>query len=320
MLVAGATRFLDRPFYHFDMRVIGKFARRPYKVDPVHFLGIPWAAVALWQTGLLVIVIAAIVQRGSDPLVRTVFAGLLAIVPIFYYLRTARPISPVAATSPAIIAVAVLIWTQQVKFDVAPLILVFLLGAAAARRLVAVCVVTTSAGTAMLVGASITHRIDGVAVYLILLATALAVGYFVAIERDLFLAERRARRTLRQHAADEERRRIAREIHDVVVHSLSITLLHVTGARRELQQDGDVSDAVGALVDAERLGRYAMADIRRTIGLLNTGPTSMTPEPGIDDITDLIRDFETAGLALDYRIDGDYARVTPSTGLGIYRI
>jgi signal transduction histidine kinase len=169
-------------------------------------------------------------------------------------------------------------------------------------------------------GASITHRIDGVAVYLSLLATALAVGYFVAIERDLFLAERRARRTLRAHAADEERRRIAREIHDVVVHSLSVTLLHLTGARRELQQDGDVDDAVGALVDAERLGRHAMADIRRTMGLLETGPTSTTPEPDIDDITDLIHDFESAGLALNYRIDGDYARVTPSIRLGIYRI
>src|SRR2546430_16155261 len=85
MLVAGATRFLDRPFYHFEMRGIGNFARRPYKVDPVHFLGIPWAAVALWQTGLLVTVVAAIAQRGPDPLEWTVFAGLLVITPIFYY-------------------------------------------------------------------------------------------------------------------------------------------------------------------------------------------------------------------------------------------
>ncbi|MBO0881724.1 MAG: two-component sensor histidine kinase, partial [Mycobacterium sp.] len=92
------------------------------------------------------------------------------------------------------------------------------------------------------------------------------------------------------------------------------------GARRELQQDGDVDDAVGALVDAERLGRHAMADIRRTIGLLGTESTSTTSQPGIDDITDLIHNFETAGLALDYRINGDYARVTPSIGLGLYRI
>src|SRR5262249_24502513 len=147
-----------------------------------------------------------------------------------------------------------------------------------------------------------------------------AVGYFVAIERDLFLAERQAKQTSHEQAADEERSRITREIHDVVTHSLSVTLLHLTGARRELEQDGDVSDAVGALVDAERLGRHAMPDTRRTIGLLDPDPTSAPAKPGIDDITDLIHNFETAGLALNYRIDGDNAVVTPSIGLGIYRI
>ncbi len=93
------------------------------------------------------------------------------------------------------------------------------------------------------------------------------------------------------HAAADERRRIAREVHDVIAHSLSVTLLHVTGARRGLQQDRDIDDAVEALEQAEHLGRQAMADIRRTVGLLDGALMSLAPEPGVDDIHCLVDDF-----------------------------
>ena len=76
-------------------------------------------------------------------------------------------------------------------------------------------------------------------------------------------------------------------MHDVIAHSLSVTLLHVTGARRGLQEDRDIDDAVDALSDAERLGRQAMADIRRTVGLLDDGPAKIAPEPGVADIAAL---------------------------------
>ncbi|MBO0883139.1 MAG: two-component sensor histidine kinase [Mycobacterium sp.] len=265
--------------------------------------------------------LAAIAQRGAHPLVWTTVAGLLTLTPgLYYFFGSNGRIPIVGLAPPLLIATALLIWTRPVAFDIAPFILVIGLGAAVVHYSVAACAATAAALTVFLIGASITHRIAGVAVYLSLLATALAVGYLIALERNRFLAERQARETMREHIASEERRRIAREIHDVVAHSLSITLLQLTGARRELQQDGDVEEAVRALVDAERLGRHAMADIRRTIGLLETEPTDITPEPGVVDITDLIHDFETAGLVLNYRIDRDYHRVSPSTGLGIYRI
>ena len=56
-----------------------------------------------------------------------------------------------------------------------------------------------------------------------------------------------AQEQLAEHAAADERRRIAREVHDVIAHSLSITLLHITAARRGLQEDRDVDEAVDAL-------------------------------------------------------------------------
>ena len=95
------------------------------------------------------------------------------------------------------------------------------------------------------------------------------------------VARARRARGPRGQAASEERRRIAREIHDVVAHSLSITLLNLTVARHALQQDRDIDDAIEALQDAERVGLQAMSDVRLTVGLLGAGPSSPTPEPGI---------------------------------------
>ncbi|ONF61744.1 sensor histidine kinase, partial [Amycolatopsis keratiniphila] len=117
-----------------------------------------------------------------------------------------------------------------------------------------------------------------------------------------------------------ERQRIAREVHDVVGHSLSITLLHLTGARHALQQDRDVDEAIEALTEAEQVGRAAMADIRRTVGLLADSPSGSAPLPGVEDIATLVERTRSAGLAVRYTQEGDLGRVGASEGLGLYRI
>jgi signal transduction histidine kinase len=181
----------------------------------------------------------------------------------------------------------------------------------------------TVSATALLVTAAALHRLDAVALYLGFLGGAWLIGYLMRTQRKLLAEQMQAQRVLAEHAAADERRRIAREVHDVIAHSLSVTLLHVTGARRALQQDRDVDDAVEALEQAEQLGRQAMADIRRTVGLLDSGPTraaQTTPEPGIDDIEGLVADFERAGLAVTLHIDGSTRRVSAAVGLALYRI
>ena len=74
------------------------------------------------------------------------------------------------------------------------------------------------------------------------------------------------------------------------------------------------------LEDAERLGRQAMADIRRTVGLLDDGNARMAPEPGVDDIGALVDDFTKAGMNVRLRIDGPTGRVSAAEGLALYRI
>jgi len=176
---------------------------------------------------------------------------------------------------------------------------------------------------AMLLTASALHRLDAVALYLGFIAAGWLLGYIMRTQRLLMAEQIEAQKLLAEHAAADERRRIAREVHDVIAHSLSITLLHVTGARRALQQDRDVDDAVEALEQAEKLGRQAMADIRRTVGLLDNWPTKTaptTPEPGIDDVAALVEGFQQAGLAVTLCVEGPTDHVSAAVGLALYRI
>ena len=71
---------------------------------------------------------------------------------------------------------------------------------------------------------------------------------------------------LAQRSRAEERNRIARDLHDVIAHSLTVSLLHVSSARLAVEHDPE--DAARALADAERLTRQSLADVRATVGLL----------------------------------------------------
>ncbi|WP_227980706.1 sensor histidine kinase [Nocardia spumae] len=159
-----------------------------------------------------------------------------------------------------------------------------------------------------------------VQVYVVAIVLGWMVGLMLRFQRQSLDQERENQQIRAAQAADDERRRIAREVHDVIAHSLSVTLLHLTAARHSLETDRDVDEAIDALGDAERLGRQAMADIRHTVGLLDQRPSAMTPEPGLDDIGDLVSDFVGAGLPVTYRLSGDAGSVSASTGLALYRI
>ena len=147
----------------------------------------------------------------------------------------------------------------------------------------------------------------------------LFVGGMLRWQMRALLAERAARLGERERAALAERQRIAREIHDLVAHSMSITLLQVTGARRALL-DADVDEASAALEDAERVGRSAMADIRRTVGLLADGESPHHPLPGATELPALFSTARDAGLHLEATVTGDLESVPSSIGLGVYRV
>src|ERR671938_1671307 len=105
-------------------------------------------------------------------------------------------------------------------------------------------------------------------------------------QQELLAELRLAQADLALQARAAERRRIAREIHDVAAHTLAVTMLHLTGARLLLQRTGADPRAVDALQQAEQLGRQGLDDVRRTVGLLGEGDAEAAhaPLPGAGDI------------------------------------
>lgn len=126
-------------------------------------------------------------------------------------------------------------------------------------------------------------------------------------------------RQLLERAADDERRRIAREIHDLLAHTLSVTMLHLTGARFALEE-GQTDQAVESLRQAEAGGREAMREVRNTVGLLGDSEQSVKAIPGAADIVGLVSEYEAAGMKATLHVDGELDRITRDTGLTAYRI
>jgi signal transduction histidine kinase len=134
------------------------------------------------------------------------------------------------------------------------------------------------------------------------------------------LALKEAQSELTAKAATDERQRIAREVHDVIAHSMSVTMLHVTAARMALLRQRS-SDALEALQEAEEQGRRSLNEIRRTVGLLGTDEGAKAPpQPTANDLPTLVADFRSAGLDVDLSMRGDVQELPAAAGLNLYRI
>ena len=152
-------------------------------------------------------------------------------------------------------------------------------------------------------------------------------GHAVSIRqaRAQLLEERAAqveRETTWQAAAAvaEERRRIARELHDVVAHSLSVTMLHVGGVRRLLRPEQQAEQE--ALLLAERTGRQALEEMHRLLGVLRSPEESATsmPEPDLTRAAELLEPIRAAGLTAELCVEGTPRPLPPGVDLSAYRI
>ncbi len=130
-------------------------------------------------------------------------------------------------------------------------------------------------------------------------AVAFGVGVGVMIRLLLRTMDElaAAQDELANEAVRAERQRIARDIHDVVAHSMTVSMLHMTAARMALER-GDDAAAVEALEEAERAGRSSLRDVRSTVGLLRDDDHrhSTLPEPTADDIDELVASWQHAGM------------------------
>jgi signal transduction histidine kinase len=122
-------------------------------------------------------------------------------------------------------------------------------------------------------------------------------------------------------AASEERSRIARELHDVVAHTVSVMVVQASGVRRLLHDDQERERE--ALLSVEQIGREALTEMRRMLGVMRTGeerPPELAPQPGLRNLDRLIAQVEEAGLDVTLRVEGERPELPAGIDLSAYRI
>ncbi len=130
----------------------------------------------------------------------------------------------------------------------------------------------------------------------------------------------REREAAARVAVAEERTRIARELHDVVAHAVSVMVLQVGAVRHKLppalEEDKD------ALGRVERAGRNALTEMRRLLGAMRRDGdgVELGPQPGLDGLDSLLEDVDRAGLPVELHVDGNPFPLPRTLDLSAYRI
>jgi signal transduction histidine kinase len=121
-------------------------------------------------------------------------------------------------------------------------------------------------------------------------------------------------------AVAEERARIARELHDVVGHSVSVMTVQAAAVRRLLEPDQDKERE--ALLVVEQTGREALAEMRRMVGVLRRPEEApaLAPQPSLEHLDQLLANTREAGLPVELRIEGTPTELPPALDTTAYRI
>jgi len=150
------------------------------------------------------------------------------------------------------------------------------------------------------------------------LGLTLFAGWTIRGQLALMEQLHAARADLQRRALAEERRRIARDVHDLVAHSLTVVMLQMTAARLRLQRDPRAAGEL--LAETEHLGRQALVEVRRLVDLLRDDEPAPGRLPGAGDVPALVARLHDAGMDVVLETDGDVGRIADSAGLTLYRV
>jgi signal transduction histidine kinase len=130
----------------------------------------------------------------------------------------------------------------------------------------------------------------------------------------------REREQLARIAVHEERASIARELHDIVAHSVSVMLVGVRGARNVLRTAPDTAEETLARV--ERSGEQSLAELRRILALLREPEQAAEshPQPSLTELNDLVAGYRAAGLPVRLEVIGEPPPLPSGVELSVYRI
>ena len=187
----------------------------------------------------------------------------------------------------------------------------------------------TAAGRAASPAGQLTAIVGSVVFYTVIDVLAWGIGRW-ARRHQLRMAHLQEQHTLQvareqeaaEHAVSAERLRIARELHDIVAHSVTIMVLHAAGAKRVV--DTDPGRAKDSLATIEQSGQQAMGELRRLLELLreNEGepPRSGSPLPGLEQVSQTINSVRASGVAVAFEVHGQARRLDTSVDLAAYRL
>jgi signal transduction histidine kinase len=150
-----------------------------------------------------------------------------------------------------------------------------------------------------------------------------AVGHRSALARELQEKATRAeheRERRAEEAVADERTRIARELHDVVAHSVSVMVVQAGGARRIVERDPERAREAAVLI--EQAGREALMEMRRLLGVLRKGDEDLaiTPQPSMARVDSLVERARAAGLPVELTVEGTPAKLPAGVDLAAYRV
>jgi signal transduction histidine kinase len=232
-------------------------------------------------------------------------------------------------------ALQVVLMVRPVAADVSILVLLYTLAAYRPRRVsvpgLAVCLIGDVAAIARWAPGAVLHSPYRLSQTLMFFAvpTVLAWvlgdsmryrrGYYRALEERAARLERE-RDAQAQIAAAAERARIAREMHDVIAHNVSVMVVQADGAAFAL--DAEPEQARQALTAISRTGRQALAEMRQMLGILRIGddPADLAPQPGIDQLDDLLEQARATGLPVSFTVEGLPRALPRGADLAAYRV
>jgi signal transduction histidine kinase len=286
------------------------------------------AVLAAGVFALLLMTLLAEGRRGSGLGLTSLLLGAAASIPLAW--RRRAPLAAWAVSGGAVLAVMTLYHRSAGVLVVGPLIALYTVATSSPRRRsLAAGVVTLAAATA-----AVAADIERLNWESFVFPGAVIVGcwltgdnlrmrraYVAELEAKAARAEAdRAAETAR--AAAQERARIARELHDSVIHHVSVIAVQAGAARMLADQAAGAADERQAWTAVEATSRQALAEMRQLLGVLRSDedPLLLSPQPGLCQLDRLLEDVRQAGLPVDSQVQGTPVPLPPAIDLAAYRI
>jgi signal transduction histidine kinase len=296
---------------------------------------LPPPADLLLTAGVLALILAGALATPAQPGFRTPDAavGLLAVAQALpLVVRRRFPGRVLVTVWLATEAYFLLGYPPVTTALLAAVVATYTVGAYAASRVALACAVFAGLMVALLIGYAANFwpgmsPAEGAALFLLFLLAWVLGDRMRARRAYTGALEERARQLERERereadaATVAERTRIARELHDVVAHGVSVIVLHARAAREVMGTDQAAAQRSLELI--ENTGRQALTELRTVLGALRTDDSERherQPQPGLADLDRLAAEVREAGLAVEVATEGEPRPLPPGVAVSAYRI